>query len=390
MRCMLCFCLIGCIERVPSADPDDFDGSPADGATTDATELADASPDQAQPIDSPDQFPPCVPAAFATEDVRSATFIGEHLYVDGPGGVTVGRVTPSFITPLGPLLALTQATAPDAPDRATLFFLEGRTYARLTVHESGRRVVEAFDLSNPLNPRPLSGFPQDDLQNPHRAVGTVDGWLIMCFGGAFSLIRPVPHADGVPDGDQVILASGANICARDGLVIGGAQVLSWDQGEGARVPSFQLNTVEGDQVTQHLDFGFNPGGVHRYGDVVGAAVGPRRAVIDVESTRYSWLLDLTGEGNRLNELDFPLDGDPALLGFVGDLVLRGSPEGLVAIDVSDATRPRPGPTWPLAAGPEQPHLLAVGEAHFAVRDPSGRLSVLPRVGGSPVPVEGCR
>lgn len=382
---------VGCIERVPSADPDALDAAGSDvggdvgrdlgadgGAVTDATRPTDGS----QPPDPPDQSRPCVPPVFNDADVRSATFLGPYLYVDGPAGVTVGRVEPPFVVPIGVLETLTEGTPADAPERATFLPLGGGRYGRVTVDEAGRPSAETFDFSDPLAPRRLSVLADDDLQRPHAAVGATEGRLVLCVGGELALVDP-------ERAETLRLPTRAGICGRAGLAIAGPQVVSWDQGRGALVPSFQLNTVVGGGLTSLLDFGFNPSGSHRYGDIVTAAVGPRHALIDVRSSRYSWLLNLTGEGNVLNELDFPLEGDPPLLGFVGDLVLRGSARGLVSIDVSDLGRPQAGPSWPMEPGEEAPRLLAVGETHFAVRGADGGLLVLPRAGGDPLRIEGC-
>lgn len=366
---------------VPEADANE---APARPNARDAAGL-DEPPDAATRPEPPDAAVPpgCEPAA-PLRNPDSATFVEGNLYVQvDDGWVETLRLSNGEISrsPAGPAALI--AGRPDHKGLARLRSIGPGAWVRLVSDVEGFGFLDVIDISDADGPR--FRWRLDLGPNPE-VFAVAAGRVHVCVNGQLAIV-PI---DGANEAPSSLEGPESKACEpSDGRAGDGTALITFTHGEGAQVPVFRLFLANGETLEQVVDHGFNPSGSHQYGDVVGAAIGPRRAIIDVQNTRNFFLLDLEHTAGWIYDAELDVGPSARMLGFVDDWLLFEEDARLRAYDLSDPLAPRAVPgDWPAATVEGAPHesepaLLFVSDDAFGVRGIDGYLGVYSRHSAQP-------
>ena len=162
-----------------------------------------------------------------------------------------------------------------------------------------------------------------------------DGLVFLCAAGSLVAL------DSADPRAPVETRLGSTACqSSDGLVAGSASLGRFTHGHGQLVPQFAVHTLGATGATERVDMGFNPGGVHQYGDIVGLFLGTRRGLVDVRNTHNFFVLDLVGDtGSRIADGRIDVAADTHLVSLQSDLAWFASSEQITAYDLSVPSAP---------------------------------------------------
>ena len=382
-----CLAAAACVANPVGADRDTdaLGAAPEAGGVGGPPELVpdrngDASLDPASDGTTPAADHGCETENELPRGIDSATKLGDTLYVQPrEGPIQAWEATAQRLVPKGDLPALDGA--PGDRGLAHLRELAPGLYVRLVTGADGQARVDAVDMTSPRSPQ-LRG--SVFVGPAPGAFAVAQGRVHVCAGEDLALI-----GFGEPDSPTLDLTTSAFCRPSDGRAAEGAAAISFRHGQGALVPAYQLYLARGDGLEQVFDHGFNPSGAHQYGDVVGLAIGARRAIVDVQNVRNFFLIDLEQVGGWLYDAALDVGAEARPLGFVDDWLLFSEGLDLYAWDLSDPLAPRRVPgSWPHApAGisgvPFDAALLFADAEAFGVRNAYDGLSVFSRHGDSP-------
>ncbi|MFN3200256.1 MAG: formylglycine-generating enzyme family protein [Bradymonadia bacterium] len=373
--------------KTPGTPPEEV-GAPSAGPE------APRAPDgQGSEIEDPEVEPPETPAEEADcsevdiNTLADAVVLGDRLlYSDRNGAVYIARWSEGAFR--APVLqqSLDHHHADVAMHRG--FFelhptnVEGTRAIRLLTGEAQEQVaVEWLDLPEQGQASVLSS-----TVLPGQIAAVHQGMVYLCNWGELTRFD-------VAAGEREDWGS-HRMCEGDGVAPGQAYAVSWTHQQGNHIPSFQVWGFDAGWPYNRRDFGFNPSGVHRYGDIVSAAVSESRLVVDTQSDTYSWVLELTPNEAIINAPAMPLSGDEVLLGVERQLAFYADGADLIAIDLAEPAQPaRLSNVWPLGGSESEwahtPEVLFSNAEWLIYRDWSSRLHIRRMAGGGDVSILEC-